>query len=148
MKFYLNRLVPALMDESSPSQNRRQRRANVLLTAIVEASGRTSDVKLRNLSAEGALIEGDSLPAEGASISFHRAELSVTGKVVWVTGKRAGIQFHEPLTPVALLRHVPTPKPRVLPAFRRPGLSTPPLSQNEVKAFEGRWVFTLPEEQR
>lgn len=145
MKFYLARLVPTAMDESSQVQNRRQRRANVLLTAVVELSGQVSDVKLRNLSAEGALVEGDRLPSEGTEISFRRAELSVSGKIVWVSGKRAGIQFHEALSPEALLRHVPTPKPRVLPSFRRPGLVSRPLSPTEQKEFEQRWVFAPPE---
>lgn len=146
MKFYLTRLVPTAMDESSQVQNRRQRRANVLLTAVVELSGQVSDVKLRNLSADGALVEGNRLPAEGAEITFRRAELSVSGKVVWVSGNRAGIQFHETLSPEALLRHVPTPKPRVLPSFRRPGLVSRPLSSTEQKEFEQRWVFATPQD--
>lgn len=132
-----------MMDESSPVQNRRQRRANVLLTAVLETPGQTTDVKLRNLSAEGALVEGDSLPSEGTAIRFRRADLSVLGKVIWVSGKRAGIHFDEPLTPVALLRHVPTPKPRVIPSFRRPGLVSRPLSDAD-RAFEDRWVSTIP----
>lgn len=119
------------MDESSPVQNRRQRRANVLLTAIVELSGRTLDVKLRNLSAEGALIEGEGLPEEGSEISFRKGDLKVAGKIVWVANKRAGIQFHSPLSPEALLRHVPAPRPRMLPAFRRPGLAAQPLTSAE-----------------
>lgn len=126
------------MDESSPVQNRRQRRANVLLTAIVEMSGRTSDVKLRNLSAEGALIEGDGLPQEGSRISFRKGELKVAGKIVWVSNKRAGIQFDERLSPEALLRHVPAPRPRMLPSFRRPGLAPQPLSPFE-RNLERAW---------
>ena len=119
------------MDESSPVQNRRQRRSNVLLTALVETSGRHLDVKLRNLSAEGALIEADVLPGEGAIISFHRGDLTMGGTVVWVSGRRAGIKFDRPLTPEALLRHVPVPRPRILPSFRRPTIAPQPLSMQE-----------------
>jgi hypothetical protein len=126
------------MDESSPVQNRRQRRSNVLLTAVIELSGRAVDVKLRNLSADGALIEADNLPIEGSEISFRRGDLQVAGKVVWVANKRAGIQFHAPLSPEALLRHVPTPRPRVLPSFRRPGLATQRLKADE-RRFEPLW---------
>lgn len=126
------------MDESSPVQNRRQRRANVLLTAVVEMSGRSLDVKLRNLSAEGALIEGPGLPIEGTEIRFRKGDLQVPGKVVWVSQSRAGIQFHAPLTPEALLRHVPTPKPRVLPSFRRPGLGAQPMTSVE-RSLEKVW---------
>jgi hypothetical protein len=133
------------MDESSPVQNRRQRRATVLLTAHLETSGRTLDVKLRNLSAEGALIEGRGLPIEGSEISFRKGELKVPGKVVWVRDDRAGLQFHAPLSPEALLRHVPTPRPRVLPSFRRPGLAPQPMSKAE-RSLEQMWgVPVAPE---
>jgi hypothetical protein len=121
------------MDESITAQNRRQRRSNVLLTAHLELSGRELEVKLRNLSAEGALVEGDTLPVEGAEIRFRRHELAVSGKIVWVRGKRAGVSFHQPLTPEALLRHVPTPRPRVIPDFRRPGFASRPLSTGQKK---------------
>ena len=126
------------MDEGSQVQNRRQRRANVLLTAIVEASGRTLDVKLRNLSADGALVEADDLPLEGTEISFRRGELAVQGKVVWTSSRRAGIEFRTPLTPEALLRHVPTPRPRVIPSFRRPGLAPQPITKAE-RDYERQW---------
>jgi hypothetical protein len=121
------------MDESSQAHNRRQRRSNVLLTAILELSGRELEVKLRNLSAEGALVEGEVLPVEGAEIRFRRHELAVLGRVVWVRGTRAGISFHLPLSPEALLRHVPTPRPRIVPDFRRPGLTPRPLSEGEKR---------------
>jgi hypothetical protein len=119
------------MDEAAPVQNRRERRANVLLSAIVESCGRTLSVKLRNLSADGALVEADELPPEGAEISFHRRELAVPGKVIWASNRRAGIQFDTALPPETLLRHVPTPRPRVLPSFRRPGLAPQPITSAE-----------------
>lgn len=126
------------MDESSLSQNRRQRRSNVLLTAMVEVNGRAVDVKLRNLSAEGALIEGEGLPDQGAEIRFRKGDLAVPGNIVWVSNKRAGIQFHAPLSPEALLRHVPTPRPRVIPSFRRPGLGAKPMTVGE-RSLEQVW---------
>lgn len=127
------------MDESNSIQNRRQRRSNVLLTASLELSGRELEVKLRNLSADGALVEGEVLPVEGTEIRFRRHELSVTGKVVWVRGKRAGVSFHQELSPEALLRHVPTPRPRVIADFRRPGLVPRPLSTGE-RQLGAAWV--------
>jgi hypothetical protein len=137
--FYLRSLVVIVMDESSQVQNRRQRRSNVLMTATLELSGREVEVKLRNLSADGALVEGDVLPVEGAEIRFRRHELAVRGRIVWVRGNRAGLSFHQMLTPEALLRHVPTPRPRVQPEFRRPGLAARPLSQGE-KRLGATWI--------
>lgn len=94
------------------------------MSAALELSGTSLPVKLRNLSADGALVEGDSLPVEGAEVVFRRQELGVNARVIWVRGGRAGLSFKVSLSPEAVLRHVPTPKPRVLPEFRRPGLNT------------------------
>ena len=111
------------MDESSPSQNRKSRRSNVLMAASLELSGTALPVKLRNLSADGALVEGDTLPVEGASIMFRKGDLSMAGTVAWVKGRQAGVSFAHKLNPDQLLRHVPAPRPRVASNFRRPGLT-------------------------
>ena len=74
------------MDQSSNPQNRKSRRSNVLMSASLELSGTSLPVKLRNLSADGALVEGDKLPVEGASILFRKGDLSVPGRVAWVKG--------------------------------------------------------------
>ena len=131
--------MAAVMDESFQVQNRRQRRSNVLMTAALELSGRSLEVKLRNLSADGALVEGEVLPVEGAEIRFRRHELVVSGRIVWVRGTRAGISFHQELSPEAVLRHVPTPRPRVVADFRRPGLAARPLTPTE-KLLGSSWV--------
>ena len=73
------------MDESSNSQNRKNRRSNVLMSASLELSGTSVPVKLRNLSAEGALVEGERLPVEGSSVLFRKGDLSMPGRVAWVS---------------------------------------------------------------
>lgn len=127
------------MDESLQVQNRRQRRSNVLMAAALELSGTSIPVKLRNLSADGALVEGDKLPVEGAELVFKRQELSISARVVWVGGGRCGLAFKEDLAPETVLRHIPTPRPRVLPEYRRPGLAVRPLSEEERRAA-AEWV--------
>jgi len=122
------------MDESSQTQNRRNRRSKVLMTATLELSGSALQVKLRNLSAEGALIEGNAIPVEGSEVVFKRLELSVPGRIAWVTGNRAGVTFNTKLEPEAMLHHIPVPKPRVMPDFKRPGLGARRLSAEE------RWL--------
>lgn len=131
------------MDESSLTQSRRTRRSNVLLSASIELSGASLPVKLRNLSSEGALIEGDKLPVEGAEVIFRKAELNLSGRIVWVVGKRAGLSFSEVLHPDLVMRHIPTPRPRVQPDFRRPGLSSRPLSAEDMRVGE-RWLPRSP----
>ena len=128
------------MDESSQTQNRRTRRSKVLMTATLELSGSALEVKLRNLSAEGALIEGHNLPVEGSQVLFKRLELCVPGRIAWVAAKRAGVTFDEKLAPEAMLHHIPAPKPRVMPDFRRPGLGARRLSPGERQLGED-WVW-------
>jgi hypothetical protein len=130
------------MDESSNSQNRKTRRSNVLMSASLELSGTSVPVKLRNLSAEGALVEADKLPIEGASVLFRKGDLSVAGKVAWVNGRQAGVNFAHNLNPEQLMRHIPTPRPRVMPDFRRTGLKGT-LTAQERRFGEG-WVWRLP----
>lgn len=131
------------MDQSETTQNRKSRRSNVLMAASLELSGMAIPVKLRNLSAEGALVEGDKLPVEGASIVFRKGELSVPARVAWVKGKSAGVNFTVNLQPEQVLRHVPKPRPHVKPDFRRPGLKATPLSEQELR-FGEQWVTSSP----
>ena len=129
------------MDESSNTQNRKTRRSNVLMAASLELSGTSLPVKLRNLSAEGALVEGDKLPVEGASILFRKGELSVPGKVAWAKTRHAGISFERKLQPEQVLRHVPTPRARVKPDFRRPGLKS--AAGEEERRYGEQWLGRL-----
>jgi hypothetical protein len=130
------------MDESSMMKNRRSRRAPVLLAATLEVAGQDVPVKLRNLSEEGALVEGDRLPLEGSSTFFQRKELRLRSRVVWVQGRYAGVAFDHPLKPEEVLRNVPAPKaaaPKPLADFKRPGLACRPLSDYERRMLE-RWM--------
>ena len=129
------------MDQSNNAQNRKSRRSNVLNSASLELSGTSLPVKLRNLSAEGALVEGEKLPIETASVLFRKGDLSMPGHVAWVKGRQAGINFAQQLNPEQLLRHVPAPRPRVAPTFRRPGLRTVP---EDERGFGGAWHWRFP----
>jgi hypothetical protein len=131
------------MDQSSITQNRRSRRSPVFLAATVEVAGVPQPVKLRNLSEEGALIEGERLPLEGTTTFFERNELRLKGRVVWVCGSFAGIAFARPLRPEEVLRNVPQPRQRVNPDFRRPGLACRPLTDQERKMVE-KWMVASP----
>ena len=131
------------MDESSITHNRSSRRSPVLLAASIDVAGAEQSVKLRNLSREGALIEGDCLPVEGSSTVFKRNELRVIARVAWVQGRFAGIAFEHPLAKDEVLRNVPKPKARIQPDFRRPGLACRPLSDDERRMVE-RWMTASP----
>lgn len=125
-------------------KNRRSRRAPVLLAATVEVAGARMPVKLRNLSEEGALIEGENLPLEGSTTFFERNDLRLRSRVVWVHGRYAGVAFDSPLKPEQVLRNVPVPKrPTQRGDFKRPGLACRPLNDHERKMLE-RWMTASP----
>lgn len=130
------------MDQSNSPQNRKTRRSNVLMSASLELSGTSLPVKLRNLSADGALVEGDKLPVEGASLQFRKGDLSIPGQLAWVKGRQAGVAFAYNLKPEQLLRHIPAPRPRVTPDFRRPGLKGTLTA--EEKRYGEKWVWRFP----
>ncbi len=119
------------MDDSGNTQNRRSPRSHLLMTATVEISGRAVKVKLRNLSSEGAQVEGDGLPVEGTELIFRKGDLVASGAIIWTKGKQAGIRFEQSLEPEAVLNHVPPPRPRMKPLFRRPGLASVELTEEE-----------------
>lgn len=124
------------MDESSIMQNRRSNRSPVLLSAKIEVNGAEVPVILRNLSSQGALIEGAQLPAPDSATKFRRNELTVEGKIVWVEGRYAGVAFDRGLDKEELLRHVPKPRQRIDTPFRRPGLACEPLSEADRKMVQ------------
>jgi hypothetical protein len=128
------------MDQSSPTQNRRHRRSSVLLKATLEVPGDSLPIILRNLSEEGALVQGKRLPEEGARVLFHRQGLSVPSTVAWCQSGHAGLEFDFPLFPREMLRHVPNPqRTSPLPAKKRPGLRAQPLTPAERMLIE-RWA--------
>jgi hypothetical protein len=129
------------MDQSGITHNRQSRRSNVLLAASIEASGAVIPVKLRNLSTEGALIEGDGLPLEGSEVLFCRNELSVSSRVAWVLGKQAGVAFRRPIPQEDVLRNIPNPRYRAPSHFRRDGLAVRKMSADELRLVES-WAWT------
>lgn len=124
------------MDESLHTQNRRHRRSNVMLKAVLETPGGPLTVILRNLSQEGALVKGEPLPSAGTSVLFHREGLSVPSKVAWSHAGHAGIAFESPLFPREMLRHVPPPERKQPADFKRPGFSARPLTEAERSLIE------------
>lgn len=117
----------------------------MLLTATIYVGGVPVAVKLRNLSEEGALIDGDRLPMEGSETVFERKDLRVKSRVIWVQGKYAGVAFDVPLNREEVLRHVPQPKQKTHndADFRRPGFTCRPLSAYERRNLE-TWLATAP----
>ena len=126
------------------NQNRKANRSQVLMQAQLESSGKSRDVRLRNLSAEGALVEGEDLPVEGTTILFRKGEIKAQATIAWVSDHRAGVRFDRPLAKELLLRHVPRPRAKTEPKFEgRPPIKTKDLSLAD-RAVPDSWVWGNP----
>jgi hypothetical protein len=67
------------------------------LTASIQFGGTTAQVRIRNVSETGALIEGPHVPSKGARLFLARADLKIGATVAWTSGGKAGLRFDEPL---------------------------------------------------
>lgn len=103
------------------ASNRRSQRAKVLMRAILDVAGMELPVRLRDVSREGALVEGDRLPIEGTSFIFRSRDVEVPASVAWVEGNRAGIAFSIYLDPESLLKVAPAPRAHIDPSLFRSG---------------------------
>lgn len=128
------------MNASTNDQNRRSRRSNVLMSARLVAEKGELEVKLRNLSEHGALVEAKRLPDVGSAVRFVKGELDLDAMIAWVEGEKAGVAFDELLATESVLRHVPAPRAPRSMDFRRPGLKNKELSDGERKMAED-WIF-------
>ena len=57
--------------------------------------GQEGTVLLRNLSPDGALVEGPVLPAPGTAVRLSRGALTATGSVMWSDAQRGGVWLDE-----------------------------------------------------
>ena len=79
-------------------QKRHPRRSRVLLSARLENAGRQQDVRIRDLSIKGALLEAVDPPPVGEEIMLSCGDTSLRGKVAWHDEVLVGVEFIQPLT--------------------------------------------------
>ena len=115
---------------------RSAKRARVLLAAKLRTGGGGEiDVRLRDLSQKGALVEGQSLPPQGTEAVFHRGSITVPARVAWIGEGRAGLEFAYPIDETEVLvqlkrTNVDSNQPR----FRRPRLGEDMSAQEKKLA--------------
>lgn len=73
--------------------DRAAERTNLFLAATLHSGDSACPVKIRNLSATGAQVEGVSPPDVGCVMTLVRGRLSVRGHVCWSTQHRCGLHF-------------------------------------------------------
>ncbi len=79
--------------QSEEAGKRASKRARVLLAARLRTPKGEIDVRLRDLSAKGALIECKAALAVGSAVVFIRGGIEVPARVAWAGAGRAGLQF-------------------------------------------------------
>ena len=79
-------------------QKRDPKRRRVLLSASLECAAGRQDVRIRDLSIKGALLEVARPLPEGTDIELSCGDTALSGKVAWHEGVLAGIEFTQPLS--------------------------------------------------
>lgn len=80
-------------------------RINLFLSAILACNGRRIPVRIRDISASGARVDGGNLPEPGTAIEIIRADKTLTGQTIWKQQNRCGIRFD---TEIDLAQWTPT----------------------------------------
>lgn len=74
--------------------SRNEQRTNLFVLAALSSASASGQVRIRNMSPDGALIEGPTLPAVGERCCLSRGASSVKGRIVWRHGTKAGVRFY------------------------------------------------------
>lgn len=84
---------------SQPIDRRSMPRVEIRYSAYIKRGEEFIAVAIRNMSARGLQIEGDSLPPAGTYVSLFVDGLNVPpGEIAWRKGKLAGIELFEELS--------------------------------------------------
>jgi hypothetical protein len=119
--------ISASLAQGAPDA-RRGPRYRVLLVARLFTTTGERIVKLRDISATGAMVEGDRLPAPGTDIMLQRGSLELFATIVWAKDGRAGLEFDEPLTEAELWLQVNAPPVAEVDSERAPTPARDPIA--------------------
>ena len=77
---------------------RQPSRTRVLLAGTLFAPDMAHRVKIRDVSAGGAQLVSDDAVQSGCDAVFRRGSLFVACRIVWATGRHAGVSFYRELS--------------------------------------------------
>lgn len=84
---------------ATPIQDTRDgARRNMFLAAQLRRGSQVAPVKIRNMSASGALLDSPIVPEPNSIIELVRGKYVAHGRVVWSEPKRCGIRFTSELS--------------------------------------------------
>ena len=105
------------------ADKRKTARETVMFIGTISCANASYPVKLRNLSAEGAMFVGDVVSYAGAWLTLRRNDTLIRGRMAWASDGSGGMKFDAPLDVSRLLRRLPPRRLGYQPRFRRPTLS-------------------------
>ena len=79
------------------AQKRHPKRAKVFLRGRMRTDAGAREIRVRDVSSAGALIEAADPPATGETLSVACGEIAMHGTVAWSEGTWFGMEFSEPL---------------------------------------------------
>jgi hypothetical protein len=126
------------------ADERRSARSTVLLTAEIECAGKRVPVRVINLSAHGALVQGAAMPDTDSEVMFHCNDVGSKGWMAWVQPPHAGISFDEAIKLSALRVKSKSGAEMIIRDmrevdFRRPGFRGNQMSAEE-HAVVAKWL--------
>jgi hypothetical protein len=134
---------PAATAGPHGADERRSDRSSVLLAATIECDGARLAVRVVNLSAHGALVQGDAVPGQDEAVTFRCSGLEVAGWMAWVKPPFAGINFDAPVHLPAIVQGAGTAAMVTRDTrrrdFRRPGFRGDQMSAEEREIVE-QWT--------
>jgi hypothetical protein len=129
-------------EEVNPA--RRHPRVKVLLSAKLSTTIDEAEVKVRDLSLGGAMLQGRALPRVGTDVVLSRGSFEIFATIVWLRANLCGVEFDTPIAhheevlqawaPQKRSTSIPTPLPHL------PLLASAPLSVEEMSAAR-EWAF-------
>ena len=121
-------MIEARFDQIEDNKRSVQQRSRVMLAATIITPDRSVDVRIRNLSRTGALIEGDIALEAGTGIELLRGHNAVRAEVVWARPGRCGVKFASPVVIEDWVGSVGRPLSAAAPAAAAPDRAEPPPS--------------------
>jgi hypothetical protein len=91
---------------------RQPKRLRMFLDGVLATAAGELEVRVRDISEGGALIEAEGLPGEGEKASLLCSGHRLEGVILWQSDSRCGIGFEQSLS-AAVLKHFSCPAMRV-----------------------------------
>ncbi len=76
---------------------RDDKRARVFLSAQVVSGSGPVNVRVRDISSTGALLDSDHVPAKGETVTLNCGATSLQARVAWADRGCFGVEFYTPL---------------------------------------------------